>query len=364
MYLDKSKIIEALTKEDVIKVVMSLGSAPPRQGKKDSELIFQTVCHNESNGSYKLYYYHEATDRFSAKIFHCYTECSDSFSIIELIIRAFRAKHKTITFYKALQYLASVTGHNITTDNIDVPQNLITDWSFINKFKKQKSNSNHIFAPLSEHYLEMFYYAPHEEFLKDHISEEVLSEFEIGYWAKTNQITIPHRDYHQQLIGIRGRFLDDSDVQNIGKYAPLLIEGKFLNHSLGDNLYGIHINQNKIRKCKKVLLLEGEKGVLQNHTYFGDNDFSLATCGSNITDTQKRLLFNYLQVEEVILGYDKMFHENETFEETVYRNKIYKKIASLLPYCKVSLLWDKNNLLEYKQAPTDYGKDVLLQLLD
>lgn len=87
--------------------------------------------------------------------------------------------------------------------------------------------------------------------------------FEISYWGNTNQIVIPHRDRHQNLIGIRGRYLDEEDVENIGKYVPLNIEGKFLSHKLSHNLYGIHINQNKIKACRKCLLLESEKGVMQ-----------------------------------------------------------------------------------------------------
>ena len=103
---------------------------------------------------------------------------------------------------------------------------------------------------------------------------------------------------------------------------------------------------------------------MQNHTYFGENDFSLATCGSNITTQQIKLLLEYLGVEEVILGYDKEFHDPESWEADMYRNKLYKKIAPLLPYCKVSILWDRHDLLGYKDSPTDRGKDVLLQLLD
>lgn len=363
MYLDKNKIIESLTNEDVINVVMSLGSEPPKYGS-NGELIFQTVCHNIKDGSYKLYYYPKATDKYPAKIFHCYSGCQDSFSIIELIIRAHRIKNKKLTFYQALNYLAKITGYEYEAVDIQTDNHIIDDWSFINKFTKKKTSDIPVLPSINEKYLDLFYYAPHEDFLNSHISAETLSEFEIGYWGKTNQITIPHRDCQQRLIGLRGRYLSEVDIKNIGKYVPLKVEGKFLNHPLGSNLYGIHINQSKIKECKKVLLVEAEKGVLQNHSYFGSDDFSLATCGSNLTEIQRMILLNHLKVEEIILGYDKMFHENGTFEEEVYRNMIYKKIAPLLPYCKVSLLWDKHNLIEYKQSPTDYGKDVLLQLLD
>ena len=135
MYLDKNKIMDSLTKEDVIKVVMALGSEAPRHGQQ-GELVFQTVCHNAENGHYKLYYYHEPTDKYPGKMFHCYTNCGDSFNIIELIIRAHRAKNRKITFFKALNYLAELTGHVYQGEMQAEKGHLIDDWGFINKFQK------------------------------------------------------------------------------------------------------------------------------------------------------------------------------------------------------------------------------------
>lgn len=147
---------------------------------------------------------------------------------------------------------------------------------------------------------------------------------------------------HQNLIGIRGRYLDEEDVENIGKYVPLNIEGKFLSHKLSHNLYGIHINQNKIKTCRKCLLLESEKGVMQNHSYFGDDDFSLAVCGSEISDEQIKLLLDYLKIEELILGFDKEYKDPYGWDGELYKNKLFKKIRPIIPYCKVSILWDKD----------------------
>ena len=44
MYLDKDAILNSLTKEDIIKIVMNLGSAYPKSDS-NSDLIFQSVCH-------------------------------------------------------------------------------------------------------------------------------------------------------------------------------------------------------------------------------------------------------------------------------------------------------------------------------
>lgn len=362
MYINKDKVMELLTKKDVEKIVMELGSAAPKEDK-DGNLIFQSVCHGSE--SWKLYYYHEATSDYPGKIFHCYSRCSESFSVIELVIRANRCRGKNVSFYQALAYIAQSVGYDVVSQRFTEPQSSrIDDWNWLKKFGKKEMKQNKSFTPINEHILEMFDYTPHEMFLNDHISREVLSEFEISYWGLTNQIVVPHRDILGQLIGIRGRYLDQIDIDNIGKYVPLYIEGKFLSHELGSNLYGIHINQEKIRACKKCLIVEAEKGVMQNHTYFGADDFSLGLCGSNLTQTQKKILLNDLGVEEVILGLDKEFHDPESWEANICRNKLLKKIASLLPYCKVTILWDFDGLLEYKNAPTDRGKDVLLQLLD
>ena len=112
------------------------------------------------------------------------------------------------------------------------------------------------------------------------------------------------------------------------------------------------------------MLVEGEKGVLQCHSYFGEDDFSLAVIGSSISQTQMKTLIFDLAVEEVIIGFDKMYKDIQSFEAEIYRNKLYKKVQGFLPYCKVSILWDFDNLLEYKQSPTDYGKNVLIQMLE
>lgn len=81
-YYDKNAILKALTKEQVIKIVTDLGSKGYRTDSSGN-LIFQTICHG--GDSYKLYYYHEPTDQYSGRTFHCYTSCSESFSIFTLL---------------------------------------------------------------------------------------------------------------------------------------------------------------------------------------------------------------------------------------------------------------------------------------
>lgn len=362
-YIDKNILLSIITKEDVIKILYDLGSTNFRTDS-NGDLIFQSVCHNSN--SYKLYYYHEPTDEeHKGRIFHCYSKCGESFQIFELVIRVNRIRGKSLTFYQSISYVANMIGYIDTgVPSIATSQAPISDWDWIDLINKKNDKEIPILPEYNEHILETFCYYPHKEFLEDGINMETLSEFEIGYFGRDNAITIPHRDIDRRLIGIRQRHLDPLDIENYGKYCPVMIEDKILRHKLGSNLYGIHINKNTIQRCKKVLIVESEKSVMQNHSMFQEDDYSLATCGSSISEIQRIILLRNLGIQEIILGYDKEFTDPESFEADLYRNKLLRRLAPFLNYCKVSLLWDKNGYLNYKDSPTDKGKDTLLALLD
>ena len=367
-YLDKKKILSSLTEDELIKVVCSLGSLPPKKSSK-GELIFQTICHNKPSpdNSWKLYYF-PPDGKYTYGSFYCFSKCQDKHDLVELVIRAKRTQGKTVTYYKALNYICQIIGRFYTqsSDEIEKEKNRINDFEWINRLKSVKKNRREVptLSEISENILDTFYYAPHEDWLNDNISREALSRYEIGYYGLTNQIVIPHRDKDNRLIGIRGRYLDESDIERVGKYVPLQISGKFLSHQLGSNLYGINVTQNKIKSIRKAMLLESEKGCMQNYSYFGEDSFAVATCGSNITVTQQKLLLQYLKCEEVIVAFDREYQDAHSFEAEIYYNKLVKKVAGLVPYCKVCLLLDSENRLPYKASPTDMGKETLLELLD
>ena len=203
---------------------------------------------------------------------------------------------------------------------------------------------------------------------EDGITHEVMDVYEIGYCAYQERITIPHRDQDSNLIGIRGRANSD-DAMMFGKYTPLLTgstSGKVCySHNLGDNLYGLHLNKDCIKRKRKVLLLESEKAVMQMASFFGvENNYALAVCGSNLTKRQIELLLE-LRPLEIIVGLDKQFKEMDDDECKQWEKKIVEKfIKPLSPYCKVSVLWDTDNLLDYKDSPCDKGKQVFLKLME
>ena len=382
MYLDMEEIIDSLSIEDIKVILKSLGAETIQKIDKNT-LRTNTICHNAFGGSLKLYYYHLPKKKFDkngkenkGKLFHCYTgadkNCGDSFGVIELVLRAKRTKGTIFTFYQALNYIANITGKVITKDFND--ENIIKrvdDWDWINKFNEENEqiSSMRRYEPLNENILALFENFYHESWLDEGISKEVMQIFGIKFWSKTNQIIIPHRDISGNLIGVRGRCLNEEDLKAKRKYIPVIVDGKFLKHDLGDNFYGLFENLQTIKRIRKVIIYESEKSVLKNHMYFNDNDFSLAICGSNLTEMQIFILINVLKIEEVILALDKEYEYYDTFQSELYLRKLVTLLKPLYPYCKCSILMDKSKkgevpLLMYKDAPVDRGKEVLLKLLE
>ena len=97
-------------------------------------------------------------------------------------------------------------------------------------------------------------------------------------------------------------------------------------------------------------------------SYFGaDNDISVATCGFNLLSYQVELLIS-CGAKEIIIAFDKQFQEqgDEEWEKLV--KKLYNIHDKYGSYVQISYLFDKQNLLDYKDSPIDKGKDIFLQL--
>lgn len=367
--LDKDKILDSLTEDDIIKVVMSLGSQEPKRDNQGN-LIFQTICHNKpgADASWKLYYY-KPDEEHKRGLFHCYTGCSDSFDILELILRAKRTQGSNFTFYKAVTYLAITTGKTaLTVADIDTTGGEpIEDFSWITKLKnaKKKVRSAPQLKEINPNILETFCYDPLEFWLSEGITREALNRFSISYYGLTNQIVIPHFDINGKLIGIRGRYLDQTDVERIGKYVPLQINNQFLAHNLGQNLFGVDVAKGAIQRMRKVMIVESEKACLQSYSMYGDNSFTVGLCGSNITQTQVKIL-SALNVSTIYLHLDREYHKANSYEATTYFNKLVGKIAklNLTNYFKVYILLDSTEEIGYKQNAFDYGKDVVERIID
>ena len=355
-FFDKDKIKESLTVEDIKTILFDLGAGDPAPSSNSNELHFKTVCHG--GDSYKLYYY------INSKKFMCYTGCGTGpCDIFEIVIRARRVQGIIITFPQAVKYCASITNNMFYSDVNSLQSQRIDDWVWINRLKAiKKHGSIPQQAEISEHILEIFCPYPHEAWLKEGISRDSMKKYQISYWVKENKIIIPHRDVNGRLIGIRGRALNQEDLRKKQKYMPITIEGKTLAHKLGSNLYGLCQNEEAIKRMGKLIIFESEKSVLLCDTFYKQNNFSVAVCGSSLTTTQFLLIRN-LGIKEVMIAFDKEYKDASSRIAEVYENKILKIANKLTPFFTVYVLWDTQGLLEYKDSPTDKGKEILEKLM-
>lgn len=356
MSLSYEELNEQVTIEDIRYLVQIMGGVISYE---DEDLwITNTFCHGGTKN--KLYFYKDS------KTFYCYSECGH-LDLISLVGQVY-----SFTNFESKQWIIKTLKLDIYKEGFGnvTEKNNLSEINFINKLKRKrqinKDQKSYEIIPKSK--LNMFQPLYHQSWIDEGISVETMKKYNILYSNWQQKIIIPHYDRFNNLIGIRGRNMLNEEIELFGKYNPVRtgnLEGKkFFAHELGNNLYGLNMNEECIRKKRKVLLVESEKSVLQCHTMFGEDNFALAVCGSNLTKEQIKILLS-LDLLEVIIGLDKQFKEIGDEECIKWESKIRKKfITPLAPYMKVSVLWDETGLLDYKDSPTDKGLDVLLKLMD
>lgn len=320
----------------------------------DDIWISNTVCHHGTKP--KLYYHKDS------KLFHCYTECGQM-DVIGVVM-GFKG-YESSEFYKAINWICI----KLNIDNCEFgfgKQSQISDWDFINKYKKNSKQEIETkpLIPYDKNILKIFQKFYTVDWINDGISIETMEKYNIMYSTWQQKIIIPHYDVNNQLVGVRGRSLIDEDIEIFGKYTPFKVGRRFYNHSLGQNLFGLYHNVKAIQRKRKIMLVEAEKSVLQTDTMFGEDNFTVALCGSNLTEFQKGMIL-MLGVKEVIVALDKQYYALDSEECKKWAKHIKDKIIDKLSaYLNVSVLWDTNDILGYKDSPTDKGKDTLLKLMD
>ena len=348
----KQDIINALTIEDIEHFLESLGVTQIQINKEHDCLICPTICHNPINeaASMKLYWYQ------NNKIFKCYTECNEAMSIFTLYKKYMALNYYPISDDDAVDYVRRTLKHLIITHSTTAANTTIDA-------SKYKFTAH---LPQLEEYnpcvLDCFIDKPHPTWLKEGITEEVMKKFDIKFSISHNSIVIPVYDINHRLVGIRERVLDEQQIQEFGKYHPVTIGNINYRHSNQFNLYGICEHQGGIVKRHSAILVEGEKSVLLDDVYYGQFANSVAVLGNHTNKYQISLLTDILQVNEIIIAFDKEYDSWYDEDAKQYRKIIEQLCHTYRGHASFSYIWDYDNVLKRKDSPYDRGKEVFEHL--
>ena len=356
---------EDMTTDDYILVIEELFGTRPKN-THGKFISFKSMCHNVD--LHKCGY--NLALNTENMIFTCYSHCG-SFDLLELLVKRYELIGEPKSRYKCMQLICKIC--SIPFEFTDTEEKVIEyDWKkdigkYSKKNKKKVGNSE--IKVYNDDVLEYFPKVYHADWINDNISIEVMQQHEICFYPYKNAICIPCRDIKGNLIGIRLRLLDEESEH---KYFPLyMLNGDNYKFPTNECFYGIYQSQHAIRKYKRAVLVESEKGHLQGATYYGDDNIIIGNYGHGFSTTKRNMLLE-LGILELVIAYDfdyeevGYYDENgewiktkefEKFEESIMRTAEYFK-----GYCKVTALvsYSGHNL---KDCATDNGKEWYEKLL-
>lgn len=343
--MDYAEIISNLNTDSIIHLMTELGA--DRYDDREDFVIFPTICHNleSSEASMKLYFYKKN------KMFVCYTECG-SMSIFKFLRTYYEERQIEYDWYQDIYEVVCNCSSFKQKEGFIKPvyKSLKERYSVARKEVQLPEYSPNVLDCFIKHYP--------PEWLNDGISKTAMDKFNISYSISQNKIIIPHYDIDGRLVGIRGRALNEWEVENVGKYAPIRIENTWYKHPLSMNLYGLNVNRKNIRAHGLCFLFESEKAVMQMENFHLPN-CSVAVCGSNFNKYQLNILMKTCAPHEIILCFDK----EELPGEDKYFNKLWNICQKYKNYCNFSFVYDREGLLDLKDSPTDKGEETFIKLI-
>ena len=341
--IDYQGIIEQLNTDRIIELMEKLGVET--YVRRPGYVIFPTICHNEdaSQASLKLYYYE------NNHLFVCYTE-DGNMSIFKFLKHYYECRNISYDWYEDI-YKVVLDCSNFRLAAPGQP----TYKSIRDLYRRPEQIQ---LPTYPEGILRTFtkFYPP--EWLNDGISKQAMDNFNILYSIPQNKIIIPHYNIDNELVGVRGRALNEWEVENIGKYMPIQIEGKWYSHPLSLNLYGLNKTKENIKETGICFIFEAEKSVLQMDSFDRPN-CAAAVCGSQFNKFALKILVQNCHPNEIVVCFDK----EELPGQDTYFYKLYNLCKKYRNYANFSFIYDMEGLLDLKDSPTDKGEDIFEKLL-
>ncbi len=352
--IDAVDLKESLTSNDIIKIIYDLVGAEPVH-EDDKQIIFPSfdIHIDFEQHKKKLYYYKETHS------FYCYT-ASESYDIYSLIDTAMGLRGEEWDFIRCLRYVCAICG--ISNDVVyqkrrENRYNWKSDlMKYINKSNliENKTYDKNLLNVLDDIY--------YQGWIDEGITIDAMEKFGIKWYSRTQQIVIPIYNEFGALVGTHCRNLNPVMVESGHKYDILrLLDGTELKFNTRAVLYGLNVNKENIKHRHEVFLFEAPKSVLQCENILRNNT-AVAMFGMNLHKQQIGLLLD-LGVTKFNICLDRQYESTYDSDEFKRYEKIVNDfITKLTPYGEVNVIYDTEGLLDYKDSPTDKGKDVFMKL--
>lgn len=176
------------------------------------------------------------------------------------------------------------------------------------------------------------------------ISKHSLEKFQVYYDSFSNRLVYPIRNPEGKIVNIGGRTLDpDWKAKGLRKYTYFKPWGEL------NTIYGVAENLDAIKQKREIILFEGCKSVLLADTWGIRNTGAILT--SHLNPNQMKVLAKLAC--RVVFALDKDVPVREDHN-----------IKRLKQFVKVEYIWDRENLLNEKDAPVDRGVEVWKKLYE
>lgn len=357
--IDAVELKQQLTAQDIIKIIYDLVGAEPVH-EDDKQIIFPSfdIHIDFENHKKKLYYYIESHS------FYCYT-ASESYDIYSLIDTAMGLRGEDWDFVRCLKYVCAVCG---ISANVNYKQRQDTRYKWksdlMQYVNKRQSVENKIYDKSLLKVLDDRYYTG---WVEEGISVNTMEKFGIKWYNRLQQIVIPVHDEFGNLIGSHCRNLNPQLVESGHKYDILrLLNGTELKFNTRNVLYGLNVNKEYIKNRHEVFLFEAPKSVLQCENILRQNT-AVAMFGMKLHQQQLNMLIN-MGVTKYNICLDRQYEiiynsdGSYTQEFEQYKKIVDNMVQQIQPYGEVSVIYDTGRLLDYKDSPSDKGKDVFVEL--
>lgn len=199
---------------------------------------------------------------------------------------------------------------------------------------------------LPDTYMERYEVRPEklQVWLDEGISQEALETFQVRYDSFSDRLVYPIRNLVGKIVNIGGRALDPQwKEKGLRKYTY------FYGWGTMDTIYGLAENMAEILRKRELILFEGCKSVLLAHTWGIRNCGAILT--SHLNPHQMKILARLGC--RVVFALDKEVRIREDHN-----------IQRLKDYVEVEYLWDRDDLLDEKEAPVDKGPEVFQKLYE